>query len=116
MVSALIPAREYYPCGNDGEGWLSVTVETSTGRPITLPEPFTDQEYALPAIAAAWFRVLAAANDWRLQCVVGDLSYYQPSAQRYRLFALTPRGLALALWQEPATLAQRTVPDLDTVG
>lgn len=112
VVSALLPLRRFYPCGGEGEGWLSVTVEVPSGRAVTLSELFRDAEgEGVYALGVAWFRALAAAKDWRLQCVVRDLVRYQPTLRNYRYFALTPRGLALGFWQEPACgRLEATVP------
>jgi hypothetical protein len=112
VVSALLPLREFDPCGNDGEGWLSVTLEVPSGRAVTLAELFRDAEgEGVYALGVAWFRAVAAARDWRLQCVVRDLVRYQPSLRGYRYFALTPRGLALGFRQEPACgRLEATVP------
>jgi hypothetical protein len=112
VVSALLALREFYPCGGEGEGWLSVTLEVPSGRPVTLAELFRDAEgEGVYALGVAWFRAVAAARDWRLQCVVRDLVRYQPSLHGYRYFALTPTGLVLAFWQEPACRRmEATVP------
>ena len=101
VVSALLPATELYPCGNEGNGWVSMTVRVPSGRRVTLAQLFRDPEgEGLFRLGVAWFRVVA--RDWRIECVVGHLPDYQPTLRNYRYFALTPRGLALAFWQEPA--------------
>ena len=101
VVSALLPATKLYPCGNEGQGWISMTIRVPSGRRVTLAQLFRDPEGGgLSALGVGWFRVIA--RDWRLRCVVGDLPDYEPTLRNYRYFALTPRGLALAFWQEPA--------------
>jgi hypothetical protein len=101
VVSALLPATELYPCGSEGKGWVSTTVRVPSGRPVTLAQLFRDPEgEGLFRLGVAWFR--AIARDWRMECVVSHLSDYEPTLRNYRYFALTPRGLALAFWQEPA--------------
>ena len=101
VVSALLPATKLYPCGNEGQGWISMTIRVPSGRRVTLAQLFRDPEGGgLSALGVRWFRVIA--RDWRLRCVVGDLPDYEPTLRNYRYFALTPRGLALAFWQEPA--------------
>jgi hypothetical protein len=100
VVSALLPAQELYPCGNDGNGWVSVTVRVPSGEPVTLGQLFQDPSGGPNALAVGFFH--AVAPDWRLTCVVKDLPRYQPTLRNYRYFALTPRGLALGFWQEPA--------------
>jgi hypothetical protein len=103
VVSVLLPATELYPCGNDGQLWVSTTVRVPSGERVTLAQLFTDPEGSgLQALGVAWFRVIARANDWRLRCVVANARDYEPTLEHYRLFALTPRGLALAFFQEPA--------------
>jgi hypothetical protein len=101
VVSALLPTRKLYPCGNDGNVWISVTVLVPSGRRVTLAQLFRDPEgEGFYRLGVAWFRVIA--RDWRLLCVVPHLADYEPTLRNYRYFALTPRGLALAFPQEPA--------------
>jgi hypothetical protein len=101
VVSALLPARHLYPCGNDGNGWLSITVRVPSGEPVTLARLFRDPRgEGLFQLGGAWFRVIT--RDWRIQCVIKDLAACKPTLRNYQYFALTPRGLALAFWQEPA--------------
>lgn len=103
VVSALLPAMKLYPCGNEGQGWVSMTVRVPSGRRVTLGQLFRDAEgEGLRKLGVAWFRVVARRHRWHLECVVLHLSGYEPTLQNYRYFALTPRGLALAFWQEPA--------------
>jgi len=101
VVSALLPATKLYPCGNEGQGWVSVTVRVPSGKQVTLAQLFRDPEGdGLFQLGVAWFRVIA--RDSRLNCVVSNLSSYQPTLRNYRYFALTPHGLALGFRQEPA--------------
>jgi len=100
VVSALLPAQELYPCGNDGNGWVSVTVRVPSGKPVALSQLFQDPFGGPYALGVGFFR--AITPDWRLTCVVKNLPRYQPTLRNYRYFALTPRGLALGFWQEAA--------------
>jgi len=101
VVSALLPAQKLYPCGNDGNTWISVTVRVPSGKRVTLAQLFRDPEgEGLYQLGVAWFRVIA--RDWRLLCVFKNLPHYEATLQNYRYFALTSRGLALAFWQEAA--------------
>ena len=101
VVSALLPARKLYPCGNDGNGWVSLTIRVPSGKPVSLADLFRDARgEGLFRLGVGWFRVIT--RDWRIQCVVKDLAAYRPTLRNYRYFALTPRGLVLGFWQEPA--------------
>jgi len=103
VVSALLPATKLYPCGNEGQGWVSMTVRVPSGRQVRLAQLFRDPEgEGLFKLGVAWFRVVARERSWHLECVVVHLRHYEPTLQNYRYFSLTPRGLALAFWQEPA--------------
>ena len=103
VASALLATTELYPCGNDGEGWLAVTVNVPSGKQVALSQLFRDAEgEGIPKLGVAWFRVVARANDWRLGCVVANLRDFEPSLRNYRHFALTPRGLAVGFDYEPA--------------
>ena len=100
VVSALLPLRELYPGGNDGDGWIAVTVRVPSGDPVTLGQLFTDPSVALPALAGAWLGRLTDGE--RTHCVVNYLDDYTPTLSHYRNYALTPAGIAVGFWQEPA--------------
>jgi hypothetical protein len=103
VVSALLPATKLYPCGNEGQGWISMTIRVPSGKQVRLAQLFRDPEgEGLFKLGMAWFRVVARERNWQLECVVPNLRDYEPTLQNYRYFSLTPRGLALAFWQEPA--------------
>jgi hypothetical protein len=100
VVSALIPLRELYPGGNDGDGWIAVTVRVPSATSVRLDQLFRDPATALPRLAGEWLGRLTAAE--RTHCVTGYLSFYSPSLRHYRNFALTPTGIAVGFWQVPA--------------
>jgi hypothetical protein len=100
VVSALIPLRELYPGGNDGDGWIAVTVRVPSGKRVSLVELFKDPAIALPRLAGVWLGRLT--DDERTHCVANYLRFYSPSLTHYRNFALTPNGIAVGFWQAPA--------------
>jgi hypothetical protein len=100
VVSALLPLRELYPGGNDGDGWIAATTRVPSGERVSLGQLFNDPAVALPALAGAWLGRLSDGE--RRFCVVNYLSDYSPTLRHYRNFALTPRGIAVGFPQEPA--------------
>jgi hypothetical protein len=99
VVSALLPHTALYPCGNDGQGWISATVLVPSGRRVRFAQLLSDRGGGVEDVATQWFR--AAAPQRAFVCVVKDLPAYRP--ERFaRNWALTPRGLAIGFWQEPA--------------
>jgi len=100
VVSALLPMRELYPGGNDGDGWIAVTVRVPSGERVSLGQLFTDPSVALPALAGAWLGRLTDGE--RTYCVVNYLADYTPTLSHYKNYALTPEGIAVGFWQEPA--------------
>lgn len=103
VVSSLMPATQLYPCGNEGRGWVAVTVLVPSGKRVTIADLFADSRRALPALRNAWYARLKFAKPgfWR-SCVRGYQAHYRATAANLRYFALTPRGLALGFWQVPA--------------
>jgi len=100
VVSALIPLRELYPGGNDGDGWIAVTVRVPSGKGVGLGQLFNDPAAALPRLAGVWLGRLTDGE--RTHCVANYLGFYSPSLRHYRNFALTPTGIAIGFWQVPA--------------
>jgi hypothetical protein len=100
VVSALLPVRELYPGGNDGDGWIAVTIHVPSAERVGLGQLFNDPAVALPALAGAWLGRLSDGE--RIFCVVNYLTDYSPTLRHYRNFALTATGIAVGFWQEPA--------------
>jgi hypothetical protein len=123
VVSALIPALELYPDGNDGNTWLSVTARVPSGYSVTLRSLFAARSHGLRALATAVKRRMLAT----IRCVreavhdpdpVIARSFargFEPTANNYRYFALTSRGVAVGfpLGQvsfPPCNRVEATVP------
>jgi hypothetical protein len=101
VVSALMPARKYYPGGNDGETWISATVDVRSGRLVSLRELLAHPRLALPVLARDWkARIRRLRLFW--PAVAEDPASYTPTFAHYRYFALTRTGLAFGFPQEPA--------------
>jgi hypothetical protein len=100
VVSALIPALRLYPGGNDGQTWISATVEVRSGRAVSLRELLASPPLALPGLVRDWKARLRGSMLWRY--VAEDPARYTPTLAHYRHFALTPTGLAFGFPQEPA--------------
>ena len=114
VASALFPVRALYPGGNDGDRWLSLTVEVPTGRIVEIGDLL--RPGGLARLAAAARARLLATNA----CVArGERSLLaegtSPTAENFGHFALTPAGLAVGfkLGQVAGSTcgaAQATVP------
>jgi hypothetical protein len=102
VVSALLPATELYPGGSLGKGWLAMTVRVPSGAPVRISQLFTDSTRGLRVLADEWKAQFRRANPDAWQCVRLHLRDYRPAPSNYRYFALTPRGIAVGFWQEPA--------------
>ncbi len=104
VVSALIPALKLYPLGNDGEMWISVTVDIRTGKRVSLAK-LVRSSAALPVLARAWGPAWLRSHRNCRQCR-GWLRRYRPSYParfgHLRTFALTPTGLAIGFPMFPA--------------
>jgi hypothetical protein len=100
VVSALIPALEVRPGGNDGETWISATVEVRSGRSVSLRELLANPSLALPRLVRDWKTRLRGSALW--PSVAGAPAGYTPTLAHYRHFALTPRGLAFGFPQQLA--------------
>lgn len=121
VVSALIPTLELYPGGNDGQTWISATVDVRSGRAVSLRQLLANPTIALPMLASEWRARLRHTMLW--SNVAEDTAGYTPSFAHYRYFALTPTGLAFGFGQEPggsrfaATIPYRLVhPYLSELG
>lgn len=102
VVSTLIPAGKYFPGGNDGEMWISATVDVRTGKTLSLGQLLANPRLALPALARDWrASLLRQHSSWR-QMVTEYRPSYPATLMHYRHFALTPTGLAVGFPQEPA--------------
>jgi hypothetical protein len=99
VVSTLIPALKLYPGGNNGQTWISATVDVRSGRAVSLPQLLANPSLALPVLAGEWKASLRHTMLWAY--VAEDAAGYTPSFAHYRYFALTPTGLAFAFGQEP---------------
>lgn len=100
VVSALIPTVALFPAGNDGDGWLSVTVQVATGRRVGIADLFGDPSKGLKALASAVRKRLTAVNMCVKGSILGDptMSFargFAPTIDHYKHFALTPGGLAI---------------------
>ena len=100
VVSALIPVLKLYPGGNDGQTWISATVDVRSGKAVSLPQLLANPQLALPVLASDWKAGLRNSLLWPF--VVDDPASFTPSFAHYRYFALTPTGLAFGFAQEPA--------------
>jgi hypothetical protein len=102
VVSALLPAIELYPCGNEGHGWVSMTVRVPSGQRIRLSDLFARPKEALPLVATAWRRYFRRQNVGRALLRVYPEDF-RMRAFRSAFFALTPSGLAIGFWQDGPT-------------
>src|SRR5262249_54452273 len=51
VVSALLPAFELKPCGNDAQGWVSMTLRVPSGVSVRLSELFASRAQGLRVLA-----------------------------------------------------------------
>lgn len=100
VVSALIPALELHPGGNDGQTWISATIDVRSGKPVSLRDLLASPRLALPPLVREWKARLGSST--LSGYVTEDLERYTPTLAHYRYFALTPKGLAFGQPQEPA--------------
>jgi hypothetical protein len=91
----MFPVRALYPGGNDGDRWLSLTVEVPTNRLVEVGDLFSKPATGLAKLAAAARARVLATNP----CVAGDRKLLaegtRPTAENFTHFALTPNGLAV---------------------
>lgn len=101
VVSALIPTLRLYQIGNDGAGWLAVTVDVRTGRRVGLPQLFRDRSSGVVVVARAARGQLLRTNICVRNAfndrVNGKLfaSGLNALPSNYEYFALTEHGLAI---------------------
>jgi hypothetical protein len=104
VVSTLIPVRELYPGGNDGDTWVSATVLVPSGRRLIVRDLFASSHRGLRALAGEFSQRLLAANECVKESIANApddyirksmLSGFKPVSRNYRYFALTPRGLVI---------------------
>lgn len=99
VVSALIPALKPYPGGAEGRTWIATTVEVRSGRTVGLAAILGRAPLALPRLVRAWeSRLPGSTLGARM---ARDPAAYTPTLGHYRLFALTPAGLAFGFPQGP---------------
>jgi hypothetical protein len=96
VASAMFPVRALYPGGNDGDRWLSLTVEVPTGRVVEVSDLFAKPASGLAKLAAAARARLLATN----RCVAGGerkllAEGTRPTAENFTHFALVPAGIAV---------------------
>ncbi len=122
VASALFPVRALYPGGNDGDRWLSLTVEVPTDRVVEVSDLFLRPASGLKTLAAAARKRLLATNrcvadgvrrEPELRSTFDDGT--RPTPENFAHFALTPAGLAIGfkLGQvagPPCGRAEATVP------
>lgn len=101
VVSALIPILRLYSIGNDGAGWLAVTVDVRTGQRVGLAQLLRDRSSGLVVVARAVRAQLLSTNICVRNAfkdrVNGKLfaSGLNAMPSNYEYFALTEHGLAI---------------------
>jgi hypothetical protein len=103
LVSALIPDLELYPSGNDGAGWIEVTVRVPTGRLVEPLQLIAHGRRGVRAFEAAVGRYAresghGIARIAYQQAAAGDFDFrvLRPSSSlTFWYLALTPAGLAV---------------------
>jgi hypothetical protein len=103
VVSALLPAVKVCPGGNDGHGWIAVTVRVPSGVSLSLSDLLRDPPRAIPALVAEWkARVRRVDPGFWQRCISPYPFLYVATSANVRYFALTSEGLALGFPQAPA--------------
>jgi hypothetical protein len=97
VVSALLPAIELYPGGTEGSGWIAGTILVPSGKSVDLNQVFARPRRAVHVLARAWKGQYRRTHR-SMVCVTQLPSIFQPTLSNYRLFALTPSGLAVGFW------------------
>jgi hypothetical protein len=92
VVSALLKAFFENPGGEPDQYWISFTIEVPTGRLVGLSELFVNPAKALVAISTYARATVLATSE----CAVFQEGF-APTAENYRDFALTERGLIIGL-------------------
>jgi hypothetical protein len=109
VVSALLPSTKLYPGGNEGTTWIGVTVRVPSGRVVQVSDLFAAPGRGLQALANAWKDRIRRSQPRAWPCVRNWLADYRPTPDNYRLFGLTPNGLAVGFWAEPACPALKAI-------
>jgi hypothetical protein len=109
VVSALIPTLDIPPTGNNGAGWLDVTVLVPSGRVVRYQDLFAPGGEPPQGVARVIRREAIRENA----CVRGMLKYQSdPTTKLFASafaagysheFALTPRGLVIGFSDREAT-------------
>lgn len=96
VVSTMYPSLELFPGGNDGQGWMYLTVPVPSGKAVELVDLLTSKSRGLQAIAVYVEEHLLATRD---SCARDSHGGFDPTVENYRNFALTVRGLDIGLGQ-----------------
>jgi len=97
VVSVLLPHTALYPGGSDAKGWIATTVLVSSGKSVALTDLFANPPRGLAVLAKAWKAQVARTPN--APCLRAYASLFAPKVRNYRLFALTPSGLAVGVWE-----------------
>lgn len=103
VVSVLIPTTGIFPGGNDGDSWVSATLQVPSAKPVTLSSLFTDPARGLQALSDAAGTHFQTGDS----CIADQLTdptspYWQdlaPTADNYKHFAITPSGITIGFEQ-----------------
>jgi hypothetical protein len=109
VVSALLPALELNFCGNEGQGWVSVTVLVPSGRPVSLLDLFAQPSRDLRTLADAWKSQFRKSDPNESGVVKLYPEFFGAKAISRAYFALTPHGLAVGFWQVGPTARLKAV-------
>ena len=94
VVSALMPTtRELFPGQHGGDGWLGITLRVPSGTRVTIRDLFRSPSRGLRVLAAAWKARIRRGPGGPCLRIYPDA--YETTAENYRTFALTLRGLAV---------------------
>jgi hypothetical protein len=99
VVSALLAAFELNPCGNDAQGWVSMTVRVPSGVPVRFSELFANPARGFRVLANAWKRQFRRSDRVQGKVVTAYPEVFAPRAFRNAYFALAPHGLAVGFRQ-----------------
>jgi len=110
VLSVLIPTVSLYPSGNDGDNWVSATILVPSAKTVTMAYLFSNPSQGLNAVAdAARTHFLArtpflATDSCVREAITGQwgdvwLAGLNPTAENYKVFAVTPDGLTIGFSQ-----------------
>ena len=99
VVSALLKSYFHNPGGEQDQYWVSFTIEVPSGRPVRISELFVDPTKALRVISTSVRATVLATSDCGALIAADPtfLAGFAPTAENYRDFALTERGLIIGL-------------------